>query len=442
MDNFNIRVSTVEQTVEIHVSNTATDRHCAMEESVSKVDVTQDRQRKECAAMITEALQTKVGPALQAAFSQVGAELVNYAVKINTFKHEVRKLKIRTAWTEKDLMYTDRSCQEGPGDEHRLQEVLAPISVLTVPTYDARKKVMDACSRAVVRNWHEVKDEAGHEKDEKDKDDEEKTRADKQDTPSHCKHRSTEGRRHEGRRQRLTAFTERAPLHGLMNAYQRLFSHFKKESLVPNGRPAPWRVSLRMIRMPQKPMMMKVTPPMLARRKATQLPARGRTLVKTVVANGTLFCRCCRAPQTDDSAQSRNSSDRDEQFKLRMMQEGRAMEIAAVNRDARKILTFDGEVQINSDNADAIAAELTHIRADSVQSAERQNAGSERLAEQNRQVAARHHPVPKGPGHTAARPSVSIGYTQAQWDEYCLSRSQQGQYSQAEWDAWNRSRRY
>ena len=32
--------------------------------------------REECAAMITEALQTKVGPALQAAFSQVGAELV------------------------------------------------------------------------------------------------------------------------------------------------------------------------------------------------------------------------------------------------------------------------------------------------------------------------------------------------------------------------------
>ena len=62
--------------------------------------------REECAAMITEALQTKVGPALQAAFSQVGAELVNHAVKINTLEHEVRMLKIRTAWTEKDLMYS------------------------------------------------------------------------------------------------------------------------------------------------------------------------------------------------------------------------------------------------------------------------------------------------------------------------------------------------
>ena len=61
--------------------------------------------REDCAAMITEALQTRVGPAFQAAFSQVGAELVNHAVKINTLEHEVRMLKIRT-WTEKDLMHS------------------------------------------------------------------------------------------------------------------------------------------------------------------------------------------------------------------------------------------------------------------------------------------------------------------------------------------------
>ena len=46
------------------------------------------------------------------------------------------------------------------------KKFLAPISILTVPTYAARKKVMDACSRAVVRYWHEVKDEPRHEKDE------------------------------------------------------------------------------------------------------------------------------------------------------------------------------------------------------------------------------------------------------------------------------------
>ena len=59
--------------------------------------------REECAAMITEALQSKVGPALQAAFSQVGAEL--------------------------------RRTKEGHGR---------------------------VCSRAVVRYWYEVADEQGH----------------------------------------------------------------------------------------------------------------------------------------------------------------------------------------------------------------------------------------------------------------------------------------
>ena len=161
--------------------------------------------REECAAMITEALQQKVGPALQAAFSQVGAELVNRAVKINTLEHEVRVLKIRTAWTEKDLMYSqieaakrtlvvrnflewataaDRELTVAEAlMENNLgylewdltttqmegtfgKKFLAPISILTVPTYSARKKVMDACSRAVVRYWHEVKDEAGHEKED------------------------------------------------------------------------------------------------------------------------------------------------------------------------------------------------------------------------------------------------------------------------------------
>ena len=115
-------------------------------------------------------------------------------------------------------------------------------------------------------------------------------------------------------------------------------------------------------------------------------------------------------------------------------------EIAAVNSSARRILTFDGEVRISSDNVDAIVAEFTHVLADSVLSAERLFAATERLAEQNRQVASRHRPVPKGAGRSQAEP-LYRGYTQAQWDEYYRSRNR-GQYSQAEWDAWNRSRRY
>ena len=130
-------------------------------------------------------------------------------------------LKIRTAWTEKDLMYSqieaakrtlvvrnfpewataaDRELTVAEAlKENNLgylewdltttqmegtdgKKFLAPISILTVQTYSARKKVMDACSRAVVRYWREVKDEAGHEKDEAG--DEEKQKAAEQSAGS------------------------------------------------------------------------------------------------------------------------------------------------------------------------------------------------------------------------------------------------------------------
>ena len=79
-------------------------------------------------------------------------------------------------------------------------------------------------------------------------------------------------------------------------------------------------------------------------------------------------------------------------------------DIAAVNESARRILTFDGEVRINATNVDSIIAGLTQILMDSVSSAERQHAATERLAEQNRQVAARHRPVPKGAAKAKAEP--------------------------------------
>ena len=235
---------------------------------------TQSVTREECAAMITEALQTKVGPALQAAFSQVGAELVQHAEKINTLEHEVRMLKIRTAWTEKDLLYSqieaakrtlvlrnfpdwttaaDRELTVAEAlKENNLgylewdlttttlegtdgKKFLAPISILTVPTYAARKKVMEVCSRAVVRYWHEVKDEAGIELDQNDA---EKKQSDEAKTDSTEKvweiktwHWNLPIKMAPG----ITQFERRlgAPLHGLMNSYQRLFARFKKESLVP-----------------------------------------------------------------------------------------------------------------------------------------------------------------------------------------------------------------
>ena len=107
--------------------------------------------------------------------------------------------------------------------------------------------------------------------------------------------------------------------------------------------------------------------------------------------------------------------------------------------DARRILTFDGEVSITGRSNVEVREELKHILNDSLVSAEMQAAHTERLAEQNRQITARHRNAPKA-SIPAAAPTYQ-GYTQAQWDEW--NHSHQGRpYTQAEWDAWNRSRRY
>ncbi|CAE7496993.1 kptA [Symbiodinium sp. CCMP2592] len=107
-------------------------------------------------------------------------------------------------------------------------------------------------------------------------------------------------------------------------------------------------------------------------------------------------------------------------------------EIAAVNQAARRILTFDGEVRVDSETVEGIIGELAQIINDSQYSAEGQTQETERLAEQNRQIAARNRY-----SQTRQTDPLYRGYTQAQWDEYY--RQRRGQFSQAEWDAWNRS---
>ncbi|CAE7251161.1 unnamed protein product [Symbiodinium sp. CCMP2592] len=205
--------------------------------------------RAECAAMITEALQQKVGPALQTAFSQVGAELVNHAaLKENGL-----------AFLEWDLTTTTMEGNDG-------KKFLAPISILTVPTYAARKKVMDACSRAVVRYWHEIKEEekpaaaAQEEAGQTQKsatpgsastdpptaptatataEDDEKMGEDSQTSqkapPKKWEMRTWNWNLPIKMAPGITQFERRlgAPMHGLMNAYQKLFARFKKETLTP-----------------------------------------------------------------------------------------------------------------------------------------------------------------------------------------------------------------
>eukprot|EP00439_Symbiodinium_sp_Y106_P021628 s261_g2.t1 len=102
-------------------------------------------------------------------------------------------------------------------------------------------------------------------------------------------------------------------------------------------------------------------------------------------------------------------------------------DIVSMAPEARRILTFDGEVHIDGTSVQTILEEIGHIVNDSLRSAELQAKATARLAEQNRQVAARH--IPKG--KPAATPPMYRGYTQAQWDEWHRSLSSyRGQYSQ------------
>ena len=86
-----------------------------------------------------------------------------------------RELTVAEALKENNLGYLEWDLTTTNMEGSDGKKFLAPISILTVQTYGARKKVMDACSRAVVRYWHEVKDEAGHEKEDETEDTEKKT---------------------------------------------------------------------------------------------------------------------------------------------------------------------------------------------------------------------------------------------------------------------------
>ncbi|CAE7249321.1 unnamed protein product [Symbiodinium sp. CCMP2592] len=234
--------------------------------------------REECAAMITEALQQKVGPALQAAFSQVGAELVNHSTKINTLEHEVRMLKIRAAWTEQDLMYSqieeakrtlvvrnfpewataadreltvaealkenglaylewDLTTATMEGNDGK--KFLAPISILTVPTYDEEKP--KEASEGEAEQTAATPGSASTDPptataiaadDEKMGED---SQTSQKAPPKKWEMRTWNWNLPIKTVPGITQFERRlgAPTHGLTNAYQKLLARFKKETLTP-----------------------------------------------------------------------------------------------------------------------------------------------------------------------------------------------------------------
>ncbi|CAE7931646.1 unnamed protein product, partial [Symbiodinium necroappetens] len=221
--------------------------------------------------MITEALQTKVGPALQAAFSHVGQELTQHAVKINTLEQEIRMLKIRTAWTEKDLMYSQieaaertlvvRNFPEWATAEDRELTIARALQDnglghlewdLTTTRMEGNSGVFLAPISILTGSgalWHKIEEEKTPAEDqdkEKDKAQSSEPQSEKvadageKEEPAASPSQWEEVRTWNWNTPvkmapGITQFEPRlgAPMHGLMNAYQKLFPRFKKETLVP-----------------------------------------------------------------------------------------------------------------------------------------------------------------------------------------------------------------
>ncbi|CAE7268078.1 unnamed protein product [Symbiodinium sp. KB8] len=162
-------------------------------------------------------------------FSHVGSELTQQAIKINRLEHEAAKrtLVVRNfpewATIEGRELTVARVLQEnrlGHIDwdltttqmEGSKSVFLAPISILTVPTYAARKKIMEACSRAVVRYWHKNEEEKtppGRDPDAKPSQAVWEVKMWNWNNPVQMALGITQFERRLG-----------APMHGLMNAYQ------------------------------------------------------------------------------------------------------------------------------------------------------------------------------------------------------------------------------
>ena len=248
--------------------------------------------RAECAALITQALQDKVAPAMGAMRAHYGMQFQAHRQRIESLEQEVQKLKIRTAWVEKDVMYqqievakrtlvlrglpdwmlhadreltvdkavreaglagtdwdlTTSSMDDGQGSESS--------HMLTVPTFGIRKKLLDHSSRLYAWYWKEEKITATTTIEGADlstitgfDQGVEKGSAQRESQPADGKGKDSQPPSQPTStwfKQKvngvvvkvspgITQFERRlgAPLHGLMNAYQQFFKRFQKKSLVP-----------------------------------------------------------------------------------------------------------------------------------------------------------------------------------------------------------------
>ncbi|CAE6911337.1 ZIFL1 [Symbiodinium sp. CCMP2592] len=225
----------------------------------------------QCMELVQMAMQQKVAPALGAVYSSLSTSQVRTNERVGNLEQQVRALRIRTAWAEKDMLFSQIEqakrtivCRNFPTwqteADRRLtvekalakaglwnidgmwdlattrldtgtpgKPELSATSILTVPSLTIRKRILEVSDRVYPWYFHQEKSPEGTA---------EKTPA----ASSQAAGSKEEAQTYEYKgggpvklSPGVTQFERRlaSPLQGLMNAYRAAFSKFTKEPLVP-----------------------------------------------------------------------------------------------------------------------------------------------------------------------------------------------------------------
>ncbi|CAE7249537.1 ZIFL1 [Symbiodinium sp. CCMP2592] len=240
----------------------------------------------QCMELVQMAMQQKVAPALGAVYSSLSTSQVRTNERVGNLEQQVRALRIRTAWAEKDMLFSQIEqakrtivCRNFPtwqteadrrltvekalakaglwnidgmwdlattrldtGTPGKLE--LSATSILTVPSLTVRKRILEVSDRVYPWYFHQEKPGTGEEpKEPEDAQDgsdgtAEKTPAESSQAAGSKEPAKTYEYKGGGPVKLspgVTQFERRlaSPLQGLMNAYRAAFSKFTKEPLVP-----------------------------------------------------------------------------------------------------------------------------------------------------------------------------------------------------------------
>ncbi|CAE7691099.1 ZIFL1 [Symbiodinium sp. CCMP2592] len=220
----------------------------------------------QCMELVQMAMQQKVAPALGAVYSSLSTSQVRTNERVSNLEQQVRALRIRTAWAEKDMLFAQIEqakrtivCRNFPTwqteADRRLtvekalakaglwnidgmwdltttrldtgtpgKPELSATSIVTVPSLTIRKRILEVADRVYPWYFHQEKPGTTEEPKEPDE-----AKDSSEGTAEKTKAESSQaaGSKEEAKT-RLAS-----PLQGLMNAYRAAFSKFAKEPLVP-----------------------------------------------------------------------------------------------------------------------------------------------------------------------------------------------------------------